>query len=111
MTRIGSYTGGTFTDLVGYVDGRIVTSKTSTVPADPTLGISRSLELAKCDTQAILFRPAARIAWPADVLQRWPFKQHAPRHAPANAIGQRPAQRGVLAAADFASALALRLIG
>lgn len=46
MDVVGIDIGGTFTDLVGYVDGRIVTSKTSTVPADPTAGIGRSLELA-----------------------------------------------------------------
>lgn len=40
--------GGTFTDLVGYVDGEIVSSKTSTVPSDPTKGIITSLELAGC---------------------------------------------------------------
>lgn len=49
MNIVGIDIGGTFTDLVGYVDGRIVTSKTSTVPADPTRGIARSLELANCD--------------------------------------------------------------
>ena len=50
MNIVGVDIGGTFTDLVGYVNGRIVTSKTSTVPADPTRGISRSLELAECET-------------------------------------------------------------
>lgn len=49
MNIVGIDIGGTFTDLVGYVDGKIVTSKTSTVPADPTQGIARSLELAACD--------------------------------------------------------------
>jgi len=49
MNIVGIDIGGTFTDLVGYVDGKIVTSKTSTVPADPTQGIARSLELANCD--------------------------------------------------------------
>ena len=34
--------GGTFTDLVGCIGGRIVTSKTSTVPADPTRGVAES---------------------------------------------------------------------
>jgi N-methylhydantoinase A len=51
MNIVGIDIGGTFTDLVGYVDGAIVTSKTSTVPADPTLGISRSLELAGCEAE------------------------------------------------------------
>lgn len=53
MNVVGVDIGGTFTDLVGYVDGKIVTSKTSTVPADPTKGIARSLELAQCDTPAL----------------------------------------------------------
>ncbi|MGK6313422.1 hydantoinase/oxoprolinase family protein [Neorhizobium sp. DT-125] len=53
MNIVGIDIGGTFTDLVGYVDGRIVTSKTSTVPADPTQGIARSLELANCDPDAL----------------------------------------------------------
>jgi N-methylhydantoinase A len=35
MNIVGIDIGGTFTDLVGVVDGTIVTSKTSTVPADP----------------------------------------------------------------------------
>src|SRR3954454_15882904 len=39
---------GSVTDLVGCVDGRIVTSKTSTVPADPTRGVAESLSLAGC---------------------------------------------------------------
>jgi len=45
---VGVDIGGTFTDLVGCVDGRIVTSKTSTVPADPTRGVAASLALADC---------------------------------------------------------------
>ncbi len=49
MNIVGIDIGGTFTDLVGCVDGRIVTSKTSTVPADPTRGVATSLELAHCD--------------------------------------------------------------
>src|SRR5438128_5188673 len=48
MNVVGVDIGGTFTDLVGCVDGRIVTSKTSTVPADPTLGVAESLSLAHC---------------------------------------------------------------
>ena len=48
MNIVGVDIGGTFTDLVGYIDGKIVTSKTSTVPADPTKGIANSMELAKC---------------------------------------------------------------
>ena len=53
MNIVGVDIGGTFTDLVGYVDGRIVTSKTSTVPADPTRGIATSLELADCETAGV----------------------------------------------------------
>src|SRR5467141_3193193 len=48
MNVVGVDIGGTFTDLVGCVDGRIVTSKTSTVPADPTRGVAESLSLAHC---------------------------------------------------------------
>jgi N-methylhydantoinase A len=43
MNIVGVDIGGTFTDLVGCVDGRIVTSKCSTVPADPTRGVAESL--------------------------------------------------------------------
>jgi N-methylhydantoinase A len=50
---VGVDIGGTFTDLVGYVDGHIVTSKTSTVTADPTRGVAKSLELADCETAAV----------------------------------------------------------
>ncbi len=48
MNIVGVDIGGTFTDLVGCIDGRIVTSKCSTVPADPTRGIVESLALADC---------------------------------------------------------------
>jgi N-methylhydantoinase A len=48
MNIVGVDIGGTFTDLVGCVDGRIVTSKCSTVPADPTRGVAESLSLADC---------------------------------------------------------------
>ena len=50
---VGVDIGGTFTDLVGYRDGVIVTSKTSTVPADPTEGITEALKLAECDLAAM----------------------------------------------------------
>src|SRR5439155_9663871 len=53
MTVVGVDIGGTFTDLVGCVDGRIVTSKTSTVPADPTRGVADSLALAHCEMPAL----------------------------------------------------------
>jgi N-methylhydantoinase A len=53
MNVVGVDIGGTFTDLVGCVDGRIVTSKTSTVPADPTRGVAESLSLAGCQMPAL----------------------------------------------------------
>lgn len=53
MDIVGVDIGGTFTDLVGCVDGRIVTSKTSTVPADPTRGVADSLRLASCDMPSL----------------------------------------------------------
>lgn len=49
MNIVGVDIGGTFTDLVGCIDGRIVTSKCSTVPADPTRGVAESLALAHCE--------------------------------------------------------------
>src|SRR6185295_11637057 len=49
MNVVGIDIGGTFTDLVGCIDGRIVTSKSSTVPADPTKGVADTLELAHCE--------------------------------------------------------------
>jgi len=49
LNIVGVDIGGTFTDLVGYHDGEIITSKTSTVPADPTRGVADSLRLAQCD--------------------------------------------------------------
>src|SRR5919197_4160421 len=53
MNVVGVDIGGTFTDLVGYVDGSIVTSKTSTVPADPSRGVAESLRLADCDPRRL----------------------------------------------------------
>ena len=49
MNIVGVDIGGTFTDLVGCIDGRIVTTKASTVPADPTRGVADTLALADCD--------------------------------------------------------------
>jgi N-methylhydantoinase A len=46
---VGIDIGGTFTDLVGFENGRVVTAKTSTVPADPTEGAAESLRLAGCN--------------------------------------------------------------
>ncbi len=53
MGIVGIDIGGTFTDLVGYQDGAVITSKCSTVPADPTEGASRALHLAGCDVAAM----------------------------------------------------------
>jgi N-methylhydantoinase A len=49
MNIVGIDIGGTFTDLVGCVDGRIVTSKASTVPVDPTRGVADTFDLIRCD--------------------------------------------------------------
>ncbi|HXJ00644.1 MAG TPA: hydantoinase/oxoprolinase family protein [Micropepsaceae bacterium] len=49
MNLVGIDIGGTFTDLVGCIEGRIVTSKASTVPADPTQGVADTIDLAECD--------------------------------------------------------------
>ena len=49
MSIVGIDIGGTFTDLVGYQNGAIITSKTSTVPADPTEGAANALRIARCD--------------------------------------------------------------
>jgi N-methylhydantoinase A len=53
MNIVGVDIGGTFTDLVGVVDGEVVTSKTSTVPSDPTAGVAESLRLANCDPRKL----------------------------------------------------------
>ena len=53
MSIVGIDIGGTFTDLVAFHDGRIVASKTSTVPADPTEGAATALKLASCDVAAM----------------------------------------------------------
>ena len=53
MSIVGVDIGGTFTDLVGYRDDAIVTSKTSTIPADPTEGIADACSLADCDLAAM----------------------------------------------------------
>ena len=49
MSIVGIDIGGTFTDLVGYQDGAIITSKCLTVPADPTEGAREALRIAQCD--------------------------------------------------------------
>jgi N-methylhydantoinase A len=48
MSIVGIDIGGTFTDLVGYQDGAILTAKTLTVPADPTVGAADALRIAGC---------------------------------------------------------------
>ena len=53
MSIVGVDIGGTFTDLVAYRDSAIVTSKTLTVPADPTQGIADALKRADCDLAAM----------------------------------------------------------
>ena len=53
MSIVGIDIGGTFTDLVGHQDGAIITSKCSTVPADPTEGVAQALRIARCDVAAM----------------------------------------------------------
>jgi N-methylhydantoinase A len=53
LNIVGIDIGGTFTDLVGYQDGEIITSKCLTVPADPTQGAAQALRIAGCDISAI----------------------------------------------------------
>jgi N-methylhydantoinase A len=53
MSIVGIDIGGTFTDLVGYQDGAIITSKCLTVPADPTEGAREALRIAQCDVAAM----------------------------------------------------------
>ena len=53
MSMVGIDIGGTFTDLVGVADGAIVTAKTLTVPADPTVGAATALREAGCDVAAV----------------------------------------------------------
>jgi N-methylhydantoinase A len=54
MNIVGVDIGGTFTDLVGVIDGEVVTSKTSTVPTNPTAGVAASLRLANCDPRKVV---------------------------------------------------------
>jgi N-methylhydantoinase A len=53
LSIVGIDIGGTFTDLVGYQDGKIVTSKCLTVAADPTQGAAQALRIAGCDIAAL----------------------------------------------------------
>lgn len=50
---VGVDIGGTFTDLAGWINGKIVTAKASTVPADPAQGIADTLALARCDMERL----------------------------------------------------------
>ena len=53
MSIVGIDIGGTFTDLAGFEDGGIVTSKCLTVPADPTAGAAQALRMAGCNPSAL----------------------------------------------------------
>ncbi len=53
MSIVGVDIGGTFTDLVAYRGNTIITSKTLTVPADPTEGMAKAFSLADCDLAAM----------------------------------------------------------
>ncbi len=53
MSIVGVDIGGTFTDLVGYQNGGIITSKCSTVPTDPTEGAALALRIAGCELAAM----------------------------------------------------------
>ena len=77
MNIVGVDIGGTFTDLVGCVDGRIVTSKTSTVPADPTRGVADSLALAALPDAGDL--ASCCTARPSPSTPCWSARARAPR--------------------------------
>jgi N-methylhydantoinase A len=53
LNIVGIDIGGTFTDLVGYQNGEIITSKCLTVPADPTQGAAEALRIARCDMSGL----------------------------------------------------------
>jgi N-methylhydantoinase A len=53
LSIVGIDIGGTFTDLVGYQDGAVTTSKTLTTTADPTEGAATALRLAQCEIAAM----------------------------------------------------------
>ncbi len=53
MSVVGIDIGGTFTDLVGYRDGAILTGKTLTVPADPTVGAAAALRSPAAMSSAV----------------------------------------------------------
>ncbi|HYM56711.1 MAG TPA: hydantoinase/oxoprolinase family protein [Solirubrobacteraceae bacterium] len=72
--RVGVDVGGTFTDLVALVDGRVVTAKVPSTPEDQSEGVMRTLEIAAVEspeafahgmtvaTNALLERRGARTA-------------------------------------------------
>ena len=45
--------GGTFTDLVGFQNGEIITAKCLSVPADPTQGAAEAMRLAQCNISGL----------------------------------------------------------
>jgi N-methylhydantoinase A len=53
MSMVGIDIGGTFTDLVAYRDGAILTAKTLTVAADPIAGAAAALRIAGCEVSAV----------------------------------------------------------
>jgi N-methylhydantoinase A len=53
MSTVGTDIGGTFTDLVGFDDGRLIYSKSLTTPHAPTEGVADCMRLAGVDTGAI----------------------------------------------------------
>jgi N-methylhydantoinase A len=74
LMRVGVDVGGTFTDLVALVDGRVVTAKVPSTPEDQSEAVMRSLEIAGVEspeafahgmtvaTNALLERRGARTA-------------------------------------------------
>jgi N-methylhydantoinase A len=53
VSIVGIDIGGTFTDLAGFANGVMVTSKCLTVAADPTEGAAQALHLADCELCAL----------------------------------------------------------
>jgi N-methylhydantoinase A len=51
--RLGVDVGGTFTDLVALVDGRLVTAKVPSTPTDQAVGVMHALEVAQLDPAAV----------------------------------------------------------
>ncbi len=57
MIRLATDVGGTFTDLVAYdeASGRLVTAKTLTTPADPSLGVLKAIDDSGIEAVAVSF--------------------------------------------------------